>query len=132
MQPVPGSRFARVEAEIAFGALETFLDRPAQGGDAGEFGQIRAFGGEDQIIGACVRLPAISPDQQPALMILLALARQRQTHPFVKPQALRALASGQRRPILRRPFVRDRRRIGLDEPSGSMSRNIWLERTANT
>jgi hypothetical protein len=39
-----------IEAEIVLGALEAFLDRPAQAGDAGKIGERDARRREDQMI----------------------------------------------------------------------------------
>ncbi len=55
-----------VEPKFLFGALEAFLDRPAQAGGTGEVGQRRAGAGEHQIIGTLRRITSVAADQQPA------------------------------------------------------------------
>jgi len=105
-----------VETQIALGALEAFLDRPAKAGRAGEFGERGPFGREHQIISAFVWLRAVAPDQQPALEALLGRPGQRHPRPVVEPQALRSLAGGEPRPALGGQVRGGASRIGVDEP----------------
>jgi|tagenome__1003787_1003787.scaffolds.fasta_scaffold20341878_1 hypothetical protein len=42
MPAMPGARLAVIEAQFLFGALEAFLDGPAQPGDTGQFGKLGA------------------------------------------------------------------------------------------
>ena len=62
MPGMPRAGFAMIEAEIALGALETFLDRPAQAGGACEFRQAGSLGREDEIVGLLVGLGEAAPD----------------------------------------------------------------------
>lgn len=95
---VPGARLAMVGAEIVFGAREAFLDRAAQAGGTGQFGQRRALRGKDQIIGELLRLLAAAADQVPALEPLVRGLGQADSGPGVEPQAPGAFAGGKRRP----------------------------------
>ena len=49
---MPGARLAVIEAKVVLGALETFLDGPAQTGGPGQFGQCRTGGAEDEVMRA--------------------------------------------------------------------------------
>ena len=53
---VPGSDLAVIEAEIALGPLETFLDGPAQAGGTGQFGECGAAGTEGKTAEALAKL----------------------------------------------------------------------------
>ena len=51
MPSMPGARFAVVEPQFLFGALEAFLNGPAQPRGTGQLGQFRAARGEYEIVG---------------------------------------------------------------------------------
>jgi hypothetical protein len=55
------------EPQFFLGALETFLDGPAQTGRPRQFGEAGAGRSEDEIIGPLGRVLAAAPDQYPAL-----------------------------------------------------------------
>ena len=56
-----------VEAKFLLGALEAFLDGPAQAGRTGQFGEPGAGWREHQAVGARVGVASAAADQQPAL-----------------------------------------------------------------
>lgn len=64
---VPQARLTMIEAEIFPGALEAFLDRPAQTCDACQFGQRRSGRREGQVIGAALEVAPVAADQEAAL-----------------------------------------------------------------
>jgi hypothetical protein len=83
MPAMPGARLAVIEAEIAFGALETFLDRPAQAGDAGKLGERSVGGSEDETIGALVGLGRRAADQQPMGEVRVRTPYEPQSSPVI-------------------------------------------------
>jgi len=80
--------------KVVLGALETLLGGPAQAGGAGKFGQGGAFGSEDKVIGALVRLALAAAEEQPALEAGLAGPGQGNPRPVIKPHPFRAFAGG--------------------------------------
>ena len=50
MPSVPGACLAMIEAEIALGALETFLDGPPETGSTCQLGKHRALGREGEVV----------------------------------------------------------------------------------
>jgi len=116
-----------IETEIAFGALETFLDRPSKAG---------ALGRENQIIGLLAGLLAVAPDQEPSLEAFFGRPGERHPRPVIKAQSFRALASRKPRPILGEPI-----RLGaLGRAAYQLTRSATLDvsyrylnsRTVNT
>ena len=113
---MPGAGFAMIEAEIALGALETFLDRPAQAGDACEFRKRRPFGREDQIVGLLVALCEAAADQEPAFEALLRRPGEGHPRPVGELEALRALAGGKPHKTFGGKIGGQAGRGGVDEP----------------
>ena len=56
-----------VEAEIVLGALEAFLDRPAQARDTSKLGERCPGWSEDEVIGLACRIAPVPADQEEAL-----------------------------------------------------------------
>jgi hypothetical protein len=66
------------EAEFVLGGLEAGLDRPSEPGDAGEFGEAHIGGGEDDIVGALVRVAQAAPHHEPVVEALPGLLEPEQ------------------------------------------------------
>lgn len=101
-----------VETKIVFGALEAFLDGPAQAGDAGKLGQRRSGRRENEIIGSFGRLRAFAANENPMLESRLRRPRSPDTRPIVEARPLGAFAGGMAGPVSRIEFISQRRGRG--------------------
>lgn len=83
-----------VETEIILGAFKTFLDGPAQSGDAGQFGKRRSRRSKNEIIGALGRFSAAASNQEPMRKARVFPPMQPHARPIVKARSFGAFASG--------------------------------------
>ena len=88
-----------VEANLAFGGLESFLDGPAGTGDADQFAQRGGLGAVTQVVGQVTRIGQAASDQQPVAGGVFQRP-DRCPGPAVEPWALGAGASGDPLPRL--------------------------------
>ena len=72
-----------IKAKIAFRALETFFDGPAQTCDAGQVGERRLSWSKNEIIGAIGRLASAASDQEPMRKARVLPPMQPHTRPIV-------------------------------------------------
>ena len=91
-----------IEAEFVLGCRKAGLDRPAQAGDAGQFGERCASGGEDDVVGPLFRILAAAAHQQPVLPLRILRPEQPQPRPVIQARAFRALAGGMTGPSVGR------------------------------
>jgi hypothetical protein len=86
---VPLPHFIFVETDLTFRRLETFLDRPADHGDARCFQEGRRAWGEDVVSHDLARIAQPSPHEHAVGPAIRCLIRERQPGPVINEEAFR-------------------------------------------
>ena len=80
---MPGPRLAVIKAQVVLCPLETFFDRPAQAGNAGQFGQGGSRRAECEVVSQLAGVAPVTADQEPALPLWITIAAKADPGPIV-------------------------------------------------